>query len=324
MLKRAVASVLEQTYKNILVKVINDDPEDVEVANIIGTFNDSRISLFFPVEKRGATRNFNLVFSDPEATYVSILEDDNWWEKTFLENMFGVIRQAPSADVVVGNELIWRETESGAWENTGTTIWSFDGTKSYVHDVIDLCGSAKLCNSSMLVRLTKDRSFKTPDDIPVDVTEHFRERLFSLPFILLGTPLVNYAETIATARTKGGPTWGIYQVLLIGSVFIALPDAFEQQRLADKLWKSCGEPTSPRAVSLVSTGVFIREARSLLIQAPLIAKLRFLINVMRRPSHLKQMISLRTLYSDQLQFLVHAPLTQLIARVSPKLLDKMD
>jgi glycosyltransferase involved in cell wall biosynthesis len=320
MLKRALASVQNQTYKSLIVKVVNDDPDDFEMSKIITSFNDERMSLFMPVRKRGATRNFNLAFSDPTASYVSILEDDNWWEPTFLEDMYGAIEKHPSVNVVVGNETIWKEQENGTWENTGRTIWDFTGLRPYSYSLVQICGSAKLCNSSMLVRLNEPHSFRTPDDIPVDVTEHFRERLFSAPILLLGTPLVNYAETVTTARSTKGNTWGVYQVLLTGSVFVALPSRVERQWLADELWRHCVDHTSPRAVSLVSTGLFIREARSLLRRAPLIARMRFILSALRSPRNFSRMLLLRKQYRNHLRFLVEAPLTQYLieAQSMPK------
>ena len=314
MLKRAIASVHNQTYRNIIVKVVNDAPEDFAVIDIIKSFADERISLFIPVKKRGATQNFNLAFLDPSARYISILEDDNWWEPTFLQEMYHALVEHPDADVIVGNETIWAELADGMWQNTKTTIWNFDGVQRYSYSLEQICGSAKICNSAMLVRLRNGSDYKTPDNIPVDVTEHFRDRLFRSPILLLGTPLVNYAKTIQTARLSTGNQWGIYQVLLIGSVFIALPSSASRRVLADKLWDLCVSYSSPRAVSLASTGVFIREARSLLTRAPLAAKIRLLLWSFRRPHRIVEMSTLRWRYDEQLCFLADARLTQELVR----------
>jgi hypothetical protein len=142
------------------------------------------------------------------------------------------------------------------------------------------------------------------------VTEHFRERTFSKPIILLGTPLVNYAETVGTARSKSGVQWSIYQCLLIGSVFMALPHFHARKALAKTLWSQCVSNTSPRAVTLVTTGFLMPKARILLCCAPLTAMLRFFIWAARRPWQLKSMLGLQHRYIEHLQFLTNAPLTQ--------------
>ena len=87
LLRRALASILAQSYENFLVKIINDDPDDTDVLEMVAQVNDQRVSLFNPVRNRGATANFNIAFGDRTAPLVSVLEDDNWWEPGFLEVM---------------------------------------------------------------------------------------------------------------------------------------------------------------------------------------------------------------------------------------------
>ena len=82
------------------------------------------------------------------------------------------------------------------------------------------------------------------------------------------------------------------------------------QRLASRLWKDCGSSTSPRAVSLVVTGVAFREARALLREAPVWALVRFGIWLTRRPVRLPKLLSIRRRFVDELVFLVTAPLTR--------------
>jgi len=310
LLKRALESVLGQTHRNFEVLVINDDPEDTEVEKIVDALADSRVSLFLPLARRGPTRNFNLPFESCNTSFVTILEDDNWWEPRFLEEMYEALRAHPEARLAVANETVWKETADGQWLNTGRRIWDLQGLQTYDYSLEQICGGAKLCNSSMLVRMSPDASYKVPESIPVDVTEHFRERLFSPPIVLVGNPLVNFAETLGTARLSTGSLWGIYQCLLIGSVFIALPDSRARRALADRLWLSCSGKTSPRAVSLVTTGLSIKEARVLLLRAPVAAIGRFLLWATRRPAQLASTMRLRHRYASQLEFLVRAPLTR--------------
>ena len=220
MLRRAIASVVAQTHLNTVVKVINDDPEDEVVADIVREFGDDRISVFAPVEKRGPTRNFNLVFEERDADHVSLLEDDNWWEPSFLAEQLSSLELHPNSSLVVGNERIWRELAGRTWLDTGRTIRPISGLQVHDLSVEEICGSAHICNRSMLIRVERARELLVPDTIPVDVTEHFRERLLAPQLLINGRPLVNYADTLQTARKKN-ETWDAYQCLLIGSVFAA-------------------------------------------------------------------------------------------------------
>ncbi len=306
--------MLEQTYPNIAVKIINDDPEDLEVEKVMSTFGDSRVSLFSPTKRRGPTPNFNIPFDDSGAEFVAILEDDNWWEPTFLAEMHAALSSHPDIQVAVGNELVWREMEDGSWLNTQERIWDFCGLRLYHHTPEQVCGSTKLCNSSSVFRMTRNTSYKIPETIPVDVTEHFRERLITPPILLLGNSLVNFAQTRQTARAKSGNVWNKYQCLLIGSLFLAQLDRLARHELARRLWRSCPSPTSPRAVSLIMTGVYLSEARALLANAPLLAIVRFGLWAMKHPRQFVSTIGLRQQHRQHLDFLVNAPLTRNLVR----------
>lgn len=310
MLRRAISSVLAQTHRNMRINVVNDDPEDLEVATIVQEFADPRLSLFKPVKKRGATRNFNLIFDEQEAEFVTLLEDDNWWEPVFLESQLNALIAYREAPLVVGNERIWQELPDGEWRDTGRTIWPEDDVAFYDFRIEDVCGSAKICNSSMLIRVTAAPHLKTPDSIPVDVTEHFRERQLGPRLLLNGKALVNYAETIQTARTTDDKTWGHYQCILIGSVFVAQRNSSSRSDLAVSLWKDCIAPLSPRAVTLLTCGLAIREARSLLWSAPFVSLLRFAVWIAHRPTRLLGLLTVRRKLSSELDYLVNAPLTR--------------
>lgn len=318
MLRRAISSVIGQTHKNIVVKVVNDDPADSVVPEIIREFDDERVSLFMPVEKRGGNRNFNLALQEANAEFVSILEDDNWWEPDFLEDQLRVLKAHPDAPLVVGNERIWQELPQGDWVNTERTIWPFADVRFHEIRVEDVCGSAKICNSSMLIRGGSSRTLLTPDTIPVDVTEHFRERMLPWKLLLNGAPLANFAQTIDTARSISEEIWGSYQCLLIASVFVALKRLGSRQALARRLWKDCPSSISPRAVSLLAAGIAIREARAIVWAAPLLSVARFAVWIARRPMRLRWLMTTKRRLAGELAFLVDAPLTQYFAEHSTK------
>lgn len=314
LLRRSLASVLAQTYVNFVVKIVNDDPSDRTVAQIVAQVGDNRVSIYEPVAKRGGTRNFNLVFEEQDGDFVSLLEDDNWWEPRFLEEMLETLTSHPKDYLVVGNERVWEERNNGDWRDTGRNIWPFDGIRYHRYQVEEICGSAKLCNSSMLVRVAREHELQTCDTIPVDVTEHFRERVLPPSLLLNGRALVNFAVTIKTARATRGDQWGVYQRLLIGSVFFAARNASARKNLAERLWAACPIPTSPRAVTLVAAGLAIPKARALLWAAPLPALGRFGLWIARRPWRILSLRRTLRGHREQLAFLVQAPLTRNLAQ----------
>jgi hypothetical protein len=312
MLRRSLASVLAQTHRNLRVHVVNDDPEDAEVGDIVAAAADPRAALFEPVVKRGAPGSFGLVFEETAADYTALLEDDNWLEPEFLESQVAVLELRPQAIAVVGNERIWREDPDGGWTDTGRTIRPFSDLREHRYSLESLCGSATYCNSSALIRVRRNDSMAVPSSIPVDVTEHFRDRTMLDTILLNGAPLTNYAETINTARDTTGQRWSHYQQVLTGSCFAALQSPKARKELARTLWQQIDRPTSPQAVGLVLAGLATPQARALLWQAPRIALARRILTALRRSGSLVK-LSRQGPMAEAMAFLTNAPLTQSLA-----------
>jgi hypothetical protein len=283
LLKRALTSLIRQSERSWIAEVLNDDPEDHRVKTIIGEIGDPRIEMSDPCIKRGGTGNFNHAFRPLAEPFASILEDDNWWEPGFLSSMREALGQHPEAQIAVGNEKLWFERKDGSWEDSGRTIWpETDGVRLFPWRMEDKLGSAKLCNSSMLWRTTNAAEWRTPDTIPIDVTEHFRERAVPHPVLLVQSPLVNYAVTLNSYRDNSHATqWGMYQVMLIGSGFVNM-NATDRLHCAHTLWKRARGGERVLATTLITTGLGTPAARALWRISTLRERCRWLLTFVRR------------------------------------------
>jgi hypothetical protein len=160
-----------------------------------------------------------------------------------------------------------------------------DAVGEFGCDPLDKCGSAKVCNSSMLFRTAGADAWSIPPSVPIDVSEHFRERVIPHPIALVHRPLVNYAETLVTHRTKGYKLWGQYQLLLVASVF-AVARTSRRTALAAALWREARTSRPMLANTLVAAGLFFPEARDLWRTSALRERLRFARSSLRRPASL--------------------------------------
>lgn len=283
LLMRSLRSVLTQTHPAWLAEVVNDDPEDGRVAEIIDDLGDPRIRLSDSPQRRGGTCNFNYAFRTTAEPFASILEDDNWWEPEFLATMISAIESNPEISVACGNERIWIERPDLTWVDTGKTIWPVDRANRLVDwSASDKCGTAFLCNSSLLFRTAGSEQWRTPDKIPIDVTEHFRERVVPHPLLLVSNPLVNYAQTLSTHRSKDHIKWSQYQLLLVGSVFALAPTS-DRRPLAEVLWQRARMSDPLFATTLLATGWLLEEAHELWSQGRWQEKCRFFAGRLRRP-----------------------------------------
>lgn len=288
LLRRALQSLVAQTLKEWKCVVINDDPMDLSVDDVVEEIADARITLYEPLVKRGATRNFNLAFSVVGEPFAAILEDDNWWRADYLETMVQVLVDHPDIVLANSNERIWKEMPNGDFKDTGRMVWPIskeEGVIQFQYGLIDKCGKAVLCNSAMVFRTARADSMKVPDTIPVDVTEHFRERVVPHPIALVTEPLVNWSETIKSYRSKDNHIWSLYQMLLVGSVFELASDDAERTEVAKALWSRCRAGDPFLVITLMYCAAFIPAAGVLKKYSRWREIARFLVHALRRPGH---------------------------------------
>jgi glycosyltransferase involved in cell wall biosynthesis len=303
LLERALRSLLTQTHSAWVAEILNDDPDDPRVAALIARIADPRVVLSSPARRRGGTGNFNYAFQAAAEPYAAILEDDNWWEPEFLTTMMDALARNPDIALACGNERLWHEQAGGTWRDSGRTIWPVvSGEKRFDWNSLDKCGSAKICNSSMIFRTAFSEAWRTPASIPIDVTEHFRERAVPHPILLVMTPLVNYGDTLVTHRSKARSVWASYQLLLVGSVF-ALTAPHRRAGLADDLWRKARKQMPLLSSTLLATGAFIPEARELWRRAGMPDRVFFYLRALRRPLTMLSLSRVRTRHRMEWEWL---------------------
>ena len=84
-LSQALASVLQQSYRNLQVIVINDGGEDV--SDIINSFRDSRLKFINRKENRGKPYSLNEALNQAEGKYVAYLDDDDIYYPNHIETL---------------------------------------------------------------------------------------------------------------------------------------------------------------------------------------------------------------------------------------------
>lgn len=85
-LKEAIASVVVQSYDNLEI-IVSDDCGDQSPESIIDSFQDSRIRLRRNSKNLGIGLNSTYAFAEANGKYVASLNDDDRWDKNFLEKL---------------------------------------------------------------------------------------------------------------------------------------------------------------------------------------------------------------------------------------------
>ena len=100
-LKDAIFSVLNQTYSNIELIIVDDcSPEKIE--KIINEFNDSRIHYYrntVNLGKEDPSKNWNKCLEYANGDFFALLCDDDTYEPTFVEEMLELSQEFPDVKV---------------------------------------------------------------------------------------------------------------------------------------------------------------------------------------------------------------------------------
>ena len=100
-LKEAIQSLLDQTYKDIEIIVVNDrSPE--HLSEVMAEFADSRIRYYVNEENLGGKNpiyNYNKAFSYAKGEYAVIASDDDIYHPQFAEKMVAIADAHPEVNI---------------------------------------------------------------------------------------------------------------------------------------------------------------------------------------------------------------------------------
>jgi len=82
---QAIDSVLNQSYKNFELIVVDDGSTD-NSAKIISSYNDSRLIKLF-TENSGQSAAFNAAFELAKGSLIAFIDSDDWWKGNKLEKV---------------------------------------------------------------------------------------------------------------------------------------------------------------------------------------------------------------------------------------------
>lgn len=92
MLSLAIRSILNQTYKNIEVLVVNDAGEDV--ADVVEYFHDPRVKYFSHRENKGLGAARNTGIQNAQGKYVAYLDDDDLFYPEHVETLVNFLEKS--------------------------------------------------------------------------------------------------------------------------------------------------------------------------------------------------------------------------------------
>ncbi|MBM3851756.1 MAG: glycosyltransferase, partial [Verrucomicrobia bacterium] len=223
LLRRALRSLLAQSFTDWICELHNDDPADPEPRSVLDELagHDSRF-IYCPHETNlGPIRTFNFAFAGGPEPFAAILEDDNWWEPELLATLLRVLARRTDAALAWANMRIWDELADGSWRDTRRRVWHLHpgAPESVVFHPPELLQAVDALHSqgAMVFRPSLFRSPHVLESTPLSLIEPLRERDAIGPLILVTTPLANFARTLRTARDRDSSRWLQAKLLLAAS-----------------------------------------------------------------------------------------------------------
>jgi glycosyltransferase involved in cell wall biosynthesis len=234
LLRRSLDSVLRQTFTRWTCEIHNDDPTDTFPQKLAQDCGDPRLKVVNHKENLGPAKAFNLPFQPVSEEYVTMLEDDNWWEPTFLERAIAAMEEFPTIRVAGINARRWQEEADGSWTDLGTFVPPDRGTQLiYWPNKHGVLGN-NVGSVGFLVRGAGIADYFIPEETEFSVTESVRERAFPHPILYIAEPLANLSYRGTTSRGGDPLAATLDSVLLAASLFQYVP--FKEATLRE-IWR---------------------------------------------------------------------------------------
>jgi glycosyltransferase involved in cell wall biosynthesis len=209
LLRESIQSVLNQTYKDIRIVVLDDcSTEDVE--GVVRSFDDERIEYIRNEKNLGLTGNWNRAIEICDTEYLNIFHDDDRMFPWMIGKMVGVLDDHQRAALVL----------SGKFFTLGSL--PVPGAPDKMHGVLreknelikDICAKGHnytVCPSAVFRKKTIDESgvrFRDDVGLAADLYFWMEANNKGLPIFVVKSPVLEYRQHAASfSNVSGWEKW---------------------------------------------------------------------------------------------------------------------
>jgi glycosyltransferase involved in cell wall biosynthesis len=105
---KAINSVLNQTYPNIELIIVDDGSND-GTSELLRKLQKKNIILLYNDKCQGVSKARNRALKSSKGKYISYLDSDNEWDPKYLETMIGAFLELPDADALYSGQLLFKK-----------------------------------------------------------------------------------------------------------------------------------------------------------------------------------------------------------------------
>lgn len=142
---KTIESVLKQTYSDFEAIVVDDGSKDNSL-QVVQSIEDSRLRIIHK-ENGGVSSARNRGIREAKGDYIALLDGDDLWEPTFLEEQIKLIDDFPNAGMWGVNTAFIKHGRQQKWEQGMGT-----GFRGYVENYFGTTHNDLYCSSSVVIR----------------------------------------------------------------------------------------------------------------------------------------------------------------------------
>lgn len=106
LVKKAIDSVLNQSYKNFELIIVDDRSTD-GTRDVLKSIDDERIKLILLDSNVGVSAARNIGLENCSGKYIFYLDSDNEWDSRYLEAMVGAFIELPDAGAIYSGQFLY-------------------------------------------------------------------------------------------------------------------------------------------------------------------------------------------------------------------------
>lgn len=206
-LQKCLDSILEQTYQNLEIIIVNDGSTD-NSGQICHEYEqkDSRI-IYIEKENGGVSDTRNIGLDRMTGSYVTFVDSDDWLEPNYVKFLYEKLIEH-QADIVVGNYTRFNESNSVFYFHTSADYYEkvYDNT-SIIGCLYD---SKELLNSALIVAWGKIYKKEIIANFRFPIDRIGEDALFNLKALLDSKKVVYVNKSAYIYRVREGSlsnTW---------------------------------------------------------------------------------------------------------------------
>ena len=158
---RAIDSVLNQTYRDIELIIIDDGSTD-NTMSVVSAYKDKRIRYFYYADNRGQShaRNFGLDVAVGE--YVAFLDSDNEWSEDHLQGRIGLLKDVINPVISYSRIHMVADDHADYLFPEGLTDTEADDRKALIHK---MCISNQIDTNGVIISRDCMEEFRFDEDM---------------------------------------------------------------------------------------------------------------------------------------------------------------